>query len=257
MSSQPSIPIPEDTWADIRMLPKVVLHDHLDGGLRPATLVELAEKVGYRGLPTDEPDELAEWFAKAGKGSLVRYLEAFRHTVAVMQTPAAIERVAFEAATDLAADGVVYAEIRMGISLLTENGLTQQEIIETIIRGFERAELETGIVARLIVTALRHQTDSEEVASEGVKFVGKGVVGFDLAGPEADHPPEVHAAACEIARNGGLGVTFTPGRAQGYRACGRPGSHVTPNASGMAFGSSKAPAPPVERSSSSGLSPDP
>ncbi|NNF62779.1 MAG: adenosine deaminase [Acidimicrobiia bacterium] len=213
-----TVPIAEDTWADIRLLPKVLLHDHLDGGLRTDTIIELAEAVGYRELPANDPDELADWFHKSGKGSLPRYLEAFRHTVAVMQTPQAIERVAYEAAVDLAADGVVYAEIRMGIALLTERGLTLEEVIESIIKGFERGELETGIVARTIVTALRHHSDSEAVASSAVKFAGRGVVGFDLAGPEADHPPEVHAAACEIARTGGLGLTIHAGEAAGLQS---------------------------------------
>lgn len=213
-----TVPLAEETWADIRLLPKVLLHDHLDGGLRPDTLIELADAAGYRDLPATDPDELAEWFRKSGKGSLRRYLEAFKHTVSVMQTPQAIERVAYEAAVDLAADGVVYAEIRMGIALLTDRGLTLEEVIESIIKGFERGELQTGIVARTIVTALRHHTDSEAVAAAAVKYAGKGVVGFDLAGPEADHPPEVHAEACEIARTGGLGLTVHAGEGAGLQS---------------------------------------
>ena len=114
--------------ATIRRAPKVLLHDHLDGGLRPSTVIDLARDMGYRELPTTDPDELGRWFtAGADRKSLERYLEGFRHTVAVMQTRDAIERVAAECAEDLAADGVVYAEVRMAPELLTDGGLTLDE----------------------------------------------------------------------------------------------------------------------------------
>ncbi len=196
-------------------MPKAVLHDHLDGGLRPATISELAAEAGYGGLPTAEPERLRAWFNQSRSGTLEKYLQAFDHTVAVMQTPHAVERVAYEAVVDLAADGVVYAELRFGPSLLTARGMSRQEAIEAALRGVETAERETGTVARIIVTAMRQSDDSEEVARVAVKFVGRGVVAFDLAGPEAGNPPQLHAPACHIARSGGLGLTIHAGEAAG------------------------------------------
>ncbi|NNC74196.1 MAG: adenosine deaminase family protein, partial [Acidimicrobiia bacterium] len=205
----------------LRSLPKALLHDHLDGGLRPATIVELADEHGYRGLPTNDVDELAAWFFQGDSGSLETYLEAFDHTVAVMQSADALERVAFECVADYAADGIVYGEIRFGPSLHMSQGLSRHDAIEAVLSGISRGMAETGVVAGVIVTALRQQGDSLSVAEAAADFVGSGVVGFDLAGPERGYPPEAHLAACTVARRAGLGLTIHAGEGDGAHSIWR------------------------------------
>ncbi len=200
---------------DFVALPKALLHDHLDGGLRAATVLELADDAGYGGLPSNDPDTLESWFHRGDSGSLERYLGAFEHTVAVMQSPAAVERVAYEAGIDLAADGVVYAEVRFGPSLLTSRGMPYEDAIEAALAGLARATRATGIIAPLIVTAMRQMPDSERVAQAAVRFVGDGVVGFDLAGPEAGFPADDHLPATRAARRAGLGLTLHAGEGDG------------------------------------------
>jgi adenosine deaminase len=200
---------------DVRALPKVLLHDHLDGGLRPQTVLDLASDAGYDRLPFDDPASLGRWFHQDGSFSLERYLEAFTHTFGVMQTPEAVTRVAYEAAQDLAAEGVVYAEIRFAPSLHLELGMSRHDVLQAAIDGFSRAEADTGLPVRVLVDALRQQDDSVEVARAAVLFAGKGVVGFDLAGPEAGFPPSVYAEAIDIAREGGLRITIHAGEGDG------------------------------------------
>jgi adenosine deaminase len=200
---------------DFVALPKALLHDHLDGGLRPVTVLELADAVGYGELPAHDPDALAAWFHQGDSGSLESYLEAFDHTVAVMQTPAAVERVAYEAGVDLAADGVVYAEVRFGPSLLTRRGMDYEDSIEAALAGLSRAQRESGIVAPLIITAMRQLADSEKVAQAASRFIGQGVVGFDLAGPEAGYPADDHLPATRTARRAGLGLSLHAGEGDG------------------------------------------
>ena len=199
----------------IKALPKAVLHDHLDGGLRPSTILELADEQGYGSLPASDESELAAWFHQGDSGSLESYLEAFEQTVSVMQTEEAVSRIAYEAGVDLADQGVVYAEVRYGPSLSTRRGLTREAVLEAIIDGFDRAHRDTGIVIHGIATALRHQTDSAEVAGAASKYVGRGIVGFDLAGPEKGFPPQLHLEACKIAQEAGLGVTLHAGESDG------------------------------------------
>lgn len=201
--------------ADIERLPKAVLHDHLDGGLRPLTVLELADECGYTDLPHDEVAALASWFHQGESGSLESYLAAFDQTVAVMQTEDAISRVAYEAGIDLAADGVVYAEIRYAPSLSTREGLTNEAVLEAMIDGCHRAEQESDITIYTIATALRHQTDSVAVATSAARYVGRGVVGFDLAGPEKGYPADDHAEACSVATRAGLGLTIHAGESDG------------------------------------------
>jgi adenosine deaminase len=182
-----------------RRAPKVLLHDHLDGGLRPRTVLELAAAVGYRDLPTTDPDELAAWFTRgADRKSLELYLEGFRHTVAVMQTRDAIERVAAECAEDLAADGIVYAEVRMAPELLTEGGLSLDEITLAMLAGFRRGAEGRPITIGLIITAMRQAARSVEIAELAVRHRDEGVVGFDIAGPEAGYPPTRHLDAFHL-----------------------------------------------------------
>ena len=199
---------------DIPSFPKVVLHDHLDGGLRPSTVLELAQEVGYRGLPTTDPDDLAEWFDQSGSSSLEEYLTAFEHTTAVMSTPEALERVAYEAAEDLAADGVVYAEIRFAPSLHNSDAMDRRTAADAVVRGLEAAERDHGVITRAIVDALRQHDDSTEVAAMAVEAGGR-VVAFDLAGPEAGYPNSDYAEACSIALDGGLRLTLHAGEGDG------------------------------------------
>lgn len=197
----------------LQLLPKVELHNHLDGGLRPETVVELADEIGYDGLPTTEPAALRKWFDQGDSGSLEAYLESFTHTIAVMQTTAAIERVAYEAVEDLAADGVIYAEIRFAPSLNTRRGLAREEVIEAALHGLRRGSGATGVIVGLIVDAMRNATDSLAVARAATRFVGQGVVGFDLAGPERGFAADDHLPACRLAQEYGLGLTIHAGEA--------------------------------------------
>jgi adenosine deaminase len=185
--------------ATIVRAPKVLLHDHLDGGLRPSTVIELAAEIGYRELPTSDPDELAAWFTRgADRKSLELYLEGFRHTVAVMQTRDALERVAAECAEDLAADGVVYAEVRMAPELLTDGGLSLDEATSAMLEGFRRGSAGRPITIGLIITAMRQAARSVEIAELAVRHRDAGVVGFDIAGPEAGYPPTRHLDAFHL-----------------------------------------------------------
>ncbi|HET6380615.1 MAG TPA: adenosine deaminase [candidate division Zixibacteria bacterium] len=203
--------------ADIlRRAPKVLLHDHLDGGLRPATVIELARDAGYRELPTSDPDELGRWFTRgADRKSLELYLEGFRHTVAVMQTRDAIERVAAEAVEDLAADGVVYAEIRMAPELLVEGGLTLDEATEAMLAGLRRGAEGQPITVGLIITAMRQAARSVEIAELAVRHRDAGVVGFDIAGPEAGFPPSRHLDAFHLIARENFHLTIHAGEGFG------------------------------------------
>jgi adenosine deaminase len=183
----------------IQRAPKVLLHDHLDGGLRPATVIELAREAGYGALPTTDAGELGAWFTRgADRKSLELYLEGFRHTVAVMQTRDAIERVAAECVEDLAADGVVYAEVRMAPELLVEGGLSLDEATEAMLAGLRSGSEGRPITVGLIVTAMRQAARSVEIAELAVRHRDEGVVGFDIAGPEAGFPPSRHLDAFHL-----------------------------------------------------------
>ncbi|OBH33672.1 adenosine deaminase [Mycobacterium sp. E342] len=205
----------------IKKAPKALLHDHLDGGLRPSTVVEIAEQTGYDGLPTTDVDELATWFrTQSHSGSLERYLEPFSHTVAVMQTPDALHRVAYECVEDLAADSVVYAEIRFAPELHIDRGLSFDAIVDAVLAGFadgEKACAAAGrpIVVRLLVTAMRHAAVSREIAALAIRFRDKGVVGFDIAGAEAGNPPTRHLDAFEYMRDHNARFTIHAGEAFG------------------------------------------
>jgi adenosine deaminase len=205
----------------IRKAPKVLLHDHLDGGLRPATVVELAAEHGYRDLPTSDPGELAAWFVSAApRRDLVRYLEGFAHTVAVMQTSQALERVAAECVEDLASDGVVYAEVRFAPELHTARGLTLEEVLESVLRGFHSAmarSAEAGrpIVVRALLSAMRTAARSREIAELAVRYRDVGVAGFDVAGPEAGYPPADHLDAFHLVQRENFHATLHAGEAFG------------------------------------------
>src|SRR5580704_17775346 len=205
----------------IQRAPKVLLHDHLDGGLRPTTVLELAHETHYAGLPTNDADDLRQWFIADTPGSdLVRYLEGFAHTTAVMQTKEHLERVAFEASLDLARDGVVYAEIRFAPELHLENGLTLHEVVQAVLEGFARgvhdAELEGhAIVVRAILSAMRQVNLSETIAELAVEFRDRGVCGFDIAGPEDGFPPTKHLRAFHLIQREDFHLTIHAGEAFG------------------------------------------
>jgi adenosine deaminase len=205
----------------IARAPKALLHDHLDGGLRPATIVELAEQDGYDALPTRDPDELGPWFqAAADSGSLVRYLETFDHTVGVMQTRESLVRVASECAQDLAADGVVYAEIRYAPEQHLTRGLELPDVVEAVHHGLaEGAKLAAvqgnPIRVGTLLTAMRHAANSTEIARLAVRYRDEGAVGFDIAGAEAGYPPTRHLAAFEYLRRENAHFTIHAGEAFG------------------------------------------
>ncbi|HSV66651.1 MAG TPA: adenosine deaminase [Mycobacteriales bacterium] len=196
--------------------PKVLLHDHLDGGLRPGTVIELADAAGYSALPTTDPAELGRWFtAAADSGSLERYLETFAHTVGVMQTPDALARVAAECAEDLAADGVVYAEVRFAPELHVEAGLCLDDVVEAVLAGFRAGSQGRGIRIGTLLTAMRHAARSMEIAELAVRYRDAGVVGFDIAGAEAGHPPTRHLDAFEYLQRENAHFTIHAGEAFG------------------------------------------
>lgn len=204
---------------DIRSLPKVLLHEHLDGGLRPETVIELAAAAGYSALPDSDPVALADWFHRgAQRGSLAEYLEGFAHTTAVMQTPAALERVAFEFIEDMAADGVVYAEVRFAPVLHTAGGLNQDEVVRAVLRGLTRGERRHGVRWGLILCAMRHLKDSLETAELAIRWRDAGVVGFDLAGGEDGFPPKKHIEAFHAIRRANFHITIHAGEAHGIES---------------------------------------
>ena len=200
--------------------PKALLHDHLDGGLRPATIVELSAEIGHE-LPAADAAALADWFRRqADSGSLERYLETFVHTVAVMQTPEHLARVARECALDLAADGVVYAEVRYAPEQHLERGLTLDEVVAAVQQGFEDGMTEaaaagTPIRVGTLVTAMRHAARSREIAELAVRHRDHGVVGFDIAGAEAGYPPSRHLDAFDYLHRENFHVTIHAGEAFG------------------------------------------
>lgn len=210
---------------ELLALPKVLLHDHLDGGLRPSTLIELSAQIGHE-LPSTDPDELQRIFVEnANSGDLVRYLEAFSHTTAVMQTAENLTRVAREAVVDLANDGVVYAELRYAPEQHLEGGLTLQQVVEAVQAGIEEgveeaAEAGKGIRVGALLDAMRHLDRSLEIAELALANRGTCCVGFDIAGPELGFPPSNHAAAFALLRENHMPVTIHAGEADGAASVG-------------------------------------
>jgi adenosine deaminase len=200
----------------IRSLPKVLLHDHLDGGLRPETIIELARDQGYQALPTTDAGELGQWFHRgAQRGSLPLYLEGFVHTCGVMQTDEALERVAYEMMEDMRDDGVVYVETRFAPLLHTDKGMHWDEVMTAVLRGLERGRKDFGVEYGVIVCALRNLTLSQEMAELAVDFRERGVVGFDLAGEEGGFPPKKHVDAFHYIQRENFNITIHAGEAFG------------------------------------------
>ena len=200
------------TPEQVRAAPKVLLHDHLDGGLRPATVVELAGAAGHE-LPTTDADELGRWFrTSAASGSLPRYLEAFRHTVGVLQTPDALVRAARECAEDLAADGVAYAEVRFAPEL---HSCGPEAAVEAVLEGFRQGCADRPLRVGTLLTAMRDGDASAATARLAVRYAPEGVVGFDLAGAEDGHPPAEHLEAFRTVHGAGLHCTVHAGEGYG------------------------------------------
>lgn len=203
------------TEAAIRRAPKVVLHDHMDGGLRPTTVIELAAEAGHT-LPTTDPGELQAWFTEgANRRDLDLYLQTFEHTVACMQTHESIERVAFECIEDLANDGVVYAEVRMAPELCIDGELDPDQAVEAMLAGMARGAEGRPIEVGLIVTAMRHAAHSKEIAEVALRHRDEGVVGFDIAGSESGNPPSRHLDAFRTIAQANSHITIHAGEAFG------------------------------------------
>lgn len=200
----------------LRRIPKTELHCHLDGSLRPATMLELARDQRVE-MPWDDADDLRDHMRVDDARNLEEYLARFSVTLSVMQTAEAMERIAYELAEDCAKEGVRYLETRYAPVLNLRRGLTLEQAVEAPLRGLARAEADYGIVARVIVTALRGESaeTSLQLARLAVGFQGRGVVGFDLAGGEKGHPASLHAAAFAHAQAHGLPCTCHAGEGDG------------------------------------------
>src|ERR1700687_2231411 len=200
----------------LQVLPKVLLHEHLDGVLRPQSVIELAKDVGYMGLPTTDHRGRAEWFHQgANQGSLTKYLRGFIHPIAVMQTEEALERVAYEQAEDLSKDGVMYFETRFAPIFHTRKGLTHQQVVSAVLQGLERGRKDFGIASGLIICAMRNMDVSLEMAELAVDFRERGVVGFDLAGEEGGYPPKKHVDAFHYIQRENFNITIHAGEGYG------------------------------------------
>jgi adenosine deaminase len=200
----------------LQSFPKVLLHEHLDGVLRPQTVIDLAKEVNYRDLPTDDPQELAKWFFQgANHASLAKYLKGFAHTIAVMQTEEALQRVAYEQAEDLSNDGVVYFETRFAPVFHTRRGLTHQQAVSAVLRGLDHGRKDFGVDSGLIICAMRNMNTSLEMAELAVDFRERGVVGFDLAGEEGGYPPKKHVDAFHYIQRENFNITVHAGEGYG------------------------------------------
>ena len=200
----------------LERLPKIVLHDHLDGALRPSTIVALAGEQGYADLPTTNVEELADWFDQGMPGnSLETYLRTFVHTVSLMQNEDAIRRVTREWVEDVAREGVVYGEVRIAPELLTNGGLSMERVVDVIVESLESSGADNGVVARLICCAMRTEDKSLAVARIVADRVGSSVVAFDLAGSERGGPAIRHKEAVDLVHAAGGKVTLHAGEGDG------------------------------------------
>jgi len=200
----------------IKTIPKVLLHDHLDGGLRPQTIIDLAQELKYDKLPTKNADELAEWFHRgANKGNLVEYLQGFEHTTAVMQTKEGLERIAYEMIEDMHNDGVVYVETRFAPVYHRMKGLYYEDSVNAVLAGLERGKKDFGVGYGLILCGMRNMKDTVDIAELAVNFRNDGVVGFDLAGEEGGYPPKKHIEAFQHIQRANFNITIHAGEAFG------------------------------------------
>ncbi len=200
----------------IKSVPKVLLHDHLDGGLRTQTIIDLAKEIRYKKLPTSDSGELAAWFFRgANKGNLVEFLQGFEHTCAVMQTKESLEQVAYEMMEDMYKDGVCYIETRFAPVLHLEKGLHYDDVIKAVLKGLERGKTDFGVGYGLILCAMRNMKNSLEIAELSSNYKNLGVVGFDLAGEEGGYPPKKHIDAFQFIKRENFNITIHAGEAFG------------------------------------------
>ncbi|MCL1898063.1 MAG: adenosine deaminase [Micrococcales bacterium] len=202
--------------AQVRALPKVELHDHLDGGLRPTTIIELANQIGFR-LPASDPEALGQWFFdQANSGSLPAYLETFSVTLAVMQTQDSLAQVAREAVTDLAGDGVVHMELRFAPELHTKQGLSLDLVVDAVLAGMAEGRQDNpGTSTGLIVCSMRQANNQPAIADLALRYRNKGAVAFDLAGPEAGFGPDLFQPTLKKLRLASFPVTLHAGEGDG------------------------------------------
>ncbi len=200
----------------IKSVPKVLLHDHLDGGLRPQTVIELAKDIKYKKLPTSDAGELAEWFHRgANKGNLVEFLQGFEHTTAVMQTRDGLYRAAYEMMEDMKNDGVCYVETRFAPVFHVNKNLYQEDAVLAVLDGLEKGKEDFGVGYGLILCAMRNMKNSLDIAELAVNFRDRGVVGFDLAGEEGGYPPKKHIDAFQFIQRSNFNITIHAGEAFG------------------------------------------
>lgn len=200
----------------IKTLPKVLLHDHLDGGLRPQTIIELAKDQNYKKLPSEDSVQLAEWFhGLTSKGNLVDFLKGFEHTCGIMQTTESLERVAYEMMEDMKEDGVCYVETRFAPILHTKQGLYLEDTVKAVLKGLEKGKKDFGVGYGLILCGMRNMKNTLEIAELAVNFRNKGVVGFDLAGEEGGYPPKKHIEAFQFIQRANFNITIHAGEAFG------------------------------------------
>ncbi|PID62656.1 MAG: adenosine deaminase [Ignavibacteriae bacterium] len=200
----------------IRKAPKVLLHDHLDGGLRPETIIDLAKEINYKKLPTQNTNELANWFHRgANKGNLVEYLQGFEHTCALMQTKESLKRVAYEMVEDIKNDGICYVETRFAPVLHCKNGLHYDDVVNAVLEGLRQGKKDFGVEFGLILCGMRNMKTSLEIAELAVNFRNKGVVGFDLAGEEGGYPPKDHLDSFHFIQRANFNITIHAGEAFG------------------------------------------
>ncbi|MHB1687445.1 MAG: adenosine deaminase [Ignavibacteriaceae bacterium] len=200
----------------IRSVPKVLLHDHLDGGLRPQTVIDLAKDFKYNKLPTKDAEELGAWFHRgANRGNLVEYLQGFEHTCAVMQTKEALERTAYEMMEDMKNDGVCYVETRFAPVFHTSKGLYLEDVVTAVLEGLEKGKRDFGVGYGLILCGMRNMKNTLEIAELAVNFRNQGVVGFDLAGEEGGYPPKKHIEAFQFIQRANFNITIHAGEAFG------------------------------------------
>lgn len=200
----------------IRSAPKVLLHDHLDGGLRAQTVIELANDLKYNKLPTSDAGELAKWFHRgANKGNLVEYLQGFEHTCGVMQTKEGLTRVAYEMMEDMKKDGVCYVETRFSPVFHTAKGLYHEDIVNAVLEGLDKGKRDFGVGYGLILCGMRNMKNTLEIAELAIDFRDQGVVGFDLAGEEGGYPPKKHIEAFQFIQRANFNITIHAGEAFG------------------------------------------
>ena len=200
----------------IKSVPKVLLHDHLDGGLRAQTIIDLAGELNYKKLPTYDKDELAEWFhTGANKANLVEFLKGFEHTTSVLQTKEGLERAAFEMMEDMKNDGVVYVETRFAPVYHVNKNMYLEDTVTSVLKGLERGKNEFGVGYGLILCGMRNMKNTLEIAELAVNFRRDGVVGFDLAGEEGGYPPKKHLDAFQFIQRANFNITIHAGEAFG------------------------------------------